>query len=357
MQSQQGHQNYLHQQSQPNHQNHSNQQGNFSNAIDLLSTEKKKVVIFHRNGDPDALGCAVALALCFPNVTISISGGLNLAAKNISTFYNPENTLGLTEHNALELEQFDLAIILDTSTPSQIEILPSIPKLVIDHHAENAGWLQREDVLEYYLDNTKRSCAEIIFSLLKAAGKTLPQTALTGLLAGILTDTGHMTFAHSDTFRTMAEILDSSSITIEEIHNALNTRNENYSKKLAKLKAAQRLRVEEFKRIIITTSEVNAFEGDAARAFLSLGADVAFIGSTRKDDYRISARANPTLVKRGIHLGTFLESVGGDVNSEGGGHPGAAGLTGTGDVEAVLHICREKFKNVLRDLPEQESIE
>jgi len=260
----------------------------------------------------------------------------------------------LIDHTAIELEQFELAVILDTSTPSQIEILPSIPKLIIDHHAENAGWSQQENVIEYHSDSSKRSCAEIIYSILVAAGKDIPQTSLSVLLGGILTDTGHMTFSNPETLRTMAEILEGSTVTIEEIHNALNTRNENYSKKMAKLRAAQRIRVEEFKRIIITSSEVNAFEGDAARAFLSLGADVAFIGSTRKDEYRVSARTNPTMVKKGIHLGTFLEKVGIEVNAEGGGHPGAAGLNGTGDVEAVLHVCREKFKEILRDMPDEE---
>ena len=326
----------------------------FPLLIDLLNNDGDKVAIFHRNGDPDALGSAVALALGFPGITISTTGGLNLAAKNISGSLGLENEIIMADHTAIELEQFELAVILDTSTPSQIEIIPSIPKLIIDHHAENAGWNQQENVTGYYSDSSKRSCAEIIYSILVAAGKDIPQTALSVLLGGILTDTGHMTFSNPETLRTTAEILERSSVTLEEIHNALNTRNEDFSKKMAKLKAAQRLRVEEFKRVIIASSEVNAFEGDAARAFLTLGADVAFIGSTRKDEYRVSARTNSGMVKKGIHLGTLLENVGSEVNAQGGGHPGAAGLTGTGDVEAVLHVCREKFKEALRDLPDGE---
>jgi bifunctional oligoribonuclease and PAP phosphatase NrnA len=323
--------------------------------LELLSSDKKKVIIFHKNGDPDALGSAIALAGVFPGMSISITGGLNLASKNLAIHFDLENVMGYREYTAIELEQFELAIIIDTSTPSLVEIVPSIPKLVIDHHAENAGWQGREDVLIYHSCPEKRSCAEIIYSLLVESGREIPQTAITCLIAGILTDTGHMTFSESITLRTMADILDRSSVTIEEIHNALNSRNENYSKRIAKLKAAQRVKVEEFRKVLITTSEVNAFEGDAARAMLSLGGDVAFIGSTRKNDYRISARANPSLVRRGFHLGTFLEGVGAEVNAEGGGHPGAAGLNGTGDVEAVLHICRERMKKVIRKLPEPES--
>ena len=54
------------------------------------------------------------------------------------------------------------------------------------------------------------------------------------------------------------------------------------------------------------------------------------------------------MINKGFHLGTFLEEVGSEVNGQGGGHDGAAGLSGRGDVEAVLHICKEKFKGWLR---------
>ncbi|MCK4615119.1 MAG: DHH family phosphoesterase [Thermoplasmata archaeon] len=313
--------------------------------IEFLETDRKKVVLFHRNGDPDAVGSAVALSLCLPGITVSATGGVSSTAKNISSFLGLE----FSEHTLEELEEFDLAIVLDTSSPSQLEIIPSIPKVVIDHHARNSAWEERGDVLIYYTDPEKRSCAEIIYYLMKLAGKKIPEKALTALLAGILTDTGHLTFAVPETLRTAAELLGKTDITIEDIHNALNTKGENVSKRIAKLKAAQRVRIEEFRGIIMAISEVNAFEGDAARALLMLGADVAWVGSSRKGGYRISARASSALIKKGFHLGKFLEGVGKEVNGQGGGHPGAAGLSGTGDAEAVLHICREKFKCWLRE--------
>ena len=308
--------------------------------------------MFHRNGDPDALGSAVALASVFPGMVISTSGGLNLAAKNISAHYDPGATVAIADHTAEDIEEFDLAVILDTSNPALLEHMPPIPKVVIDHHAYNPAWDQREDVLHYHSDPGKRSCAEIIYHLLRRTGYPIPPLAITMLLAGILTDTGHLTFAAPETLITMAEILGQSEVSLEEVHNALNTRNENYSKRIAKLKAAQRLKLEEHRGVLITSSEVNAFEGDAARALLQLGGDVAFVASTRKEEYRISGRANPSLVKRGVHLGTFLGELGAGVNGEGGGHAGAAGLNGTGDAAEVLHLCCERFKEVIRQLPE-----
>lgn len=36
--------------------------------------------------------------------------------------------------------------------------------------------------------------------------------------------------------------------------------------------------------------------------------------------------------------------------SDGGGHGGAAGINGTGDVEAMLMICMENTMDVMRDI-------
>lgn len=42
--------------------------------------------------------------------------------------------------------------------------------------------------------------------------------------------------------------------------------------------------------------------------------------------------------------------VGGETSSSGGGHPGAAGLTGVGDVEAILNMCMERTLDVFRTM-------
>ncbi len=317
--------------------------------IDILESGSRKVVLSHRNSDPDALASSYVLSKIFPGITISTIGGLNSPAKNLITAMGME----FPELDPVDLQEFDMAIVVDSSSPSQLEILPSIPLLVIDHHAENSAWESIEDVILYYTDPGKRSCSEIVYEIVKRAGKSLTDPASALLLGGILTDTGHFTFANADTLRATAELLEVSSTTLEEIHNSLNSPVGNLSKRIAKIRAAQRIRMEEFLGVILAVSEVNAFEGDAARSMLMLGADVAWVGSTRKDEYRISARASSKLVKMGFHMGNFLEDVGKEVNGIGGGHPGAAGLSGTGDAEAVLHVCKERFKLILRDLKKE----
>ncbi len=80
------------------------------------------------------------------------------------------------------------------------------------------------------------------------------------------------------------------------------------------------------------------------------GADVAFVGSQRDERFRISARAKQDIVRKGLHLGRLLDEVGGETDNSGGGHAGAAGLTGVGDVEAVLNMCMSRALDFLREL-------
>lgn len=44
-----------------------------------------------------------------------------------------------------------------------------------------------------------------------------------------------------------------------------------------------------------------------------------------------------------------MREIGIETMSNGGGHCGAAGLTGIGDVEAMLSICMGKTIDILRD--------
>jgi nanoRNase/pAp phosphatase (c-di-AMP/oligoRNAs hydrolase) len=93
----------------------------------------------------------------------------------------------------------------------------------------------------------------------------------------------------------------------------------------------------------------SSHESSVCKALLGIGADVAFVGSQRDEKFRISARARQDLVRKGMHLGKILDEVGGETSSSGGGHAGAAGLTGTGDVEALLNICLSRSMSFFRE--------
>ncbi len=103
-------------------------------------------------------------------------------------------------------------------------------------------------------------------------------------------------------------------------------------------------------RKVLVTGAGGFIGSHLAERMLGLGADVAFVGSQRGDQFRISARASQVLVRKGLHLGKLLGSVGSETTNGGGGHPGAAGITGVGDVEAILNICAENALKILRSI-------
>ncbi len=113
------------------------------------------------------------------------------------------------------------------------------------------------------------------------------------------------------------------------------------------------MRFERKGEFIVATSLGSSHESSVCKSLLALGADVSFVGSQRADKFRISARARQDMVRLGMHLGNLLDDVGGETQNIGGGHAGAAGLTGVGDVEAILNICmirtQDFFRNVSKD--------
>ncbi|HSV42353.1 MAG TPA: DHH family phosphoesterase, partial [Methanomassiliicoccales archaeon] len=122
------------------------------------------------------------------------------------------------------------------------------------------------------------------------------------------------------------------------------------SERVAMLKGGQRVRFERVGDKIVAISLGSSFESSVCKGLLNIGADVAFVVSQRDENFRLSARARPEMVRAGLHLGKMLEGLGKETDNEGGGHPGAAGLTGVGDAEAMANICMKKTMDFLRAL-------
>ena len=62
-------------------------------------------------------------------------------------------------------------------------------------------------------------------------------------------------------------------------------------------------------------------------------------------------------MRKGIHLGEIMSGIGRETMADGGGHGGAAGLTGIGDTEAMLNICMSRTMEVFRDIKKREMLE
>ena len=299
------------------------------------------LVLVHGNADPDALASALGVQRSFPDVFIGTPGGLDRVSKLLAKNLGIETFEDVAKVHAARI------LILDTSGPEQLNGEFDLTNaIVVDHHTRNPKW---DGARMYHSDESKASCSEIVYELLKAAGKSPPREVSLALMFGILTDTGYFKFARPNTLVTFSELMALHDIHMDEAMNLADTETD-ISERISQLKGAQRLKYWKVGEFIVAASQGSAFEASVCKALLSLGADIAFVGSQRGDDFRVSARATQAMVRRGIHLGKLLGGIGAETTNGGGGHPGAAGLTGVGDVEAILNIAAESAMKLLKNM-------
>jgi len=307
----------------------------------------RKLAVFHPNADCDAVGSAVALVRSFPDFAIGAPGGVGRLGKKIL------DIAGLAAPEKPDYSAFDTLVVLDTSNLGGLfipeDVLASKRKIVIDHHMRNG----KLDVDMYYSDETKPSCAEIAKGILEAAGKKADRQSALALAMGIITDTAHFRFARSATLRTMVGIIEEGGITLEEVLTLVEDDMPDVSRKIAFLKGAQRVRFEQTGEYVVALSNVSAFEGALSKNLLSLGADVVFVGAQVKKEFRVSGRATQALVRKGFHIGKVMDETGKDLGGQGGGHAGAAGMSGEGEMEAALNILAEKAIITLKGLKDR----
>ena len=176
------------------------------------------------------------------------------------------------------------------------------------------------------------------------------------LLGGMLTDSGHFQYARASMLPVFHDVMVGCGIEMDEAMT-LTQAPVSMSERIAMLKAIERTRFDRVGSMIVAISFGGSFEASSCRAIMAAGADVVFVGSQRDDEYRVSGRATQEAVRKGVHLGEVMNCVGEDTSSEGGGHGGAAGLTGTGDVEAVLNMCMSRTMDIFRDIKRKEMLE
>jgi len=309
----------------------------------------RKLIVVHGNADMDALGSAYALRCAFPDADIFAPSGLDRVTKMVA------EKLDIAVLDDADPADYDLTVVVDTSSPDLFQREGfSIPDdtLIIDHHAPTGKWEGKD----YHCDPERTSCCEIVYSIIKAAGKIPDRTSGLAILGGILTDGGHFQFADNECLKTFAEVMEVCDIPMDEAMLLVRAPM-NMSERQAALKAAGRSRFERVGDMIVAVSFSTSYEAASCRALLAAGADVAFIGSQREDQFRVSGRATQEMVRRGVKLDEIMGELSGETFTDGGGHGGAAGITGTGDAEAMCHMClqktMERFRRIKAEMESQ----
>jgi nanoRNase/pAp phosphatase (c-di-AMP/oligoRNAs hydrolase) len=300
-----------------------------------------KVILVHGNADMDAVGSAYAIKRAFPDADIYAPSGVDRVTKLVM------DKLNITVLDECDISAYEKVVVVDTSSPEQLETEVPLPKdtLVIDHHIPTGKW----DGYDFYCDDSKTSCCEIVKDILDENGIAIERDVGLMLIGGMITDSGHFVYAKPDLMIAFGDIMKRCDIDMDEAYN-LTIAPVSMSEKIAMLKAIERTKFDRVGELIVATSYGGSFEASSCRAIMAAGADVVFVGSQREDEFRISSRATQEAVRKGVYLGDILKGIGDETLNDGGGHGGAAGLSGVGDVEAILFICMKRTMEVFREI-------
>ncbi len=284
-----------------------------------IADRSPALVLMHSQADPDALSSAHLLAKAFREADIGVFDDLNQNAKHVA------ERLGMTVLIDPDTTAYDAFAVVDAASPGMVSTERVIePDLVIDHHTPDGTW---EDALRI-IDDGRTSCTEVVIDVLDSLGIALgPRDALIAL-AGIIADTGRFRFADARTMATAARLMDLGADMADTLSLVESDHYFDVSRRIAHLKALQRVEFRRAGDIIVATTRVSAFEGSAARLLLQAGADVALVLSVKNGEgARVSGRAGARAVEAGVHLGRTMQSIGEAHGGWGGGHGGAAGMS------------------------------
>lgn len=290
----------------------------------------------HRNADPDAVSSAFALSEAIGG-TVGLVDGCNRVAAVLI------DRLDIEVVDKPNLADYGFVVVVDTSTKAQLNDLELTRYCVIDHHTTTA----LTENAEFFLHRNSTSTVEIVYNILKAMGAPINRRVGIGMLTGIVTDTGHFKHASAATFRTVSKIIENSGVEYGEVLDLMAATPQDISMRIAILKAASRVELDRVQDMLIASSHVSSFGGSASSMLINIGADIAFVGTSKGESVRISARAKRDAVNAGVNLGQLMEDVSNEYNGTGGGHSGAAGIDVIGDMKEVLDKCKERTKKIL----------
>jgi nanoRNase/pAp phosphatase (c-di-AMP/oligoRNAs hydrolase) len=308
------------------------------------------LVLSHRNADIDAMGCSIAVAAMFPNVTIGAVESISRGAQNLLENYGDRFPVIVDPHVDDEQSPYDRILFVDTATPSQVDPYDRYlsASIVVDHHAQNSALADINP--RYHCEPDSPSCAQIIHRLAVDSGGIVDADVARALVAGILADTERFRIAPNLAVQDALAILHEGGLELPDVIRSIEKPTYDRSHAIAMLKSAKRSEHFEMGRFLFARSRVGAFEASAARHLVHMGADVAIVASEEGDTTALTGRAGRRAIDAGFHLGKFFQELAVRTGGDGGGHAGAAGfkvqLPMDEVEEASLELAREILSSV-----------
>ena len=330
------------------------------NLRSLLSESVRPLILGHQNADPDAVCAMIALSTLYRAINptgtpILLADDLSrLSHQVIDTFASGVPILETSE------DVGDLVILVDMNSTFQLgtrlQKIPQDPSrtVILDHHEYNP---EVEALSEHRLVKSDRSSTcEIMADIFEEEMIRIDPTTANLLLTGILFDTRRFYFADTKTFQTAIRLIEYGA-DYERCIKALLMRPDR-SERIARLKAAGRIKIHTIGDWVLATSTISAFEASVCRALIEMGADVAIVGgSPSKNVVRVSSRSTREFsAATSVNLGKdVMEPLGEIIGGKGGGHANAAGANGTKGLEEAIVKSVELIRTIIERAHEHSS--
>ena len=316
---------------------------------------RRVAVVCHRHADPDAYMSAYAISRLVAelsptaNVDIILPDGMSLLTRRLAESFKHENVVesGGDEEGG----DYDLLVAVDIG---HTELLKGWHaklqgsqgvKVLVDHHPVQDGSPYDHMVV----DTSASSASEIVSTIFRDLGVKMDASTAQALLLGIMFDAQHLLIAKDRTLREVVRLLDQGA-NIEQARLSLRSPPD-YGEVVAKLKSARRAKLYKVAGWVVVTSTVGSFQSNVARAFVSMGADVAIVSGETRGETRGSLRANQRFWEATkIHLGTNVAASIAEAGY-GGGHPTAASFTCSLTEEKAAESALALLATLLKEKP------
>jgi nanoRNase/pAp phosphatase (c-di-AMP/oligoRNAs hydrolase) len=331
-----------------------------STPFPFLPPEKiqRVAVVCHRHADPDAFMSAYAISRLVADlapaakVNIILPDGMSLLTRRLAESYDHENLVESEDDEGGG--DYDLLVAVDIG---HTELLKGWHaklqgsrgvKVLVDHHPIQDG----SPYDHMIVDTGASSASEIVSTIFRELGVKMDANTAQALLLGIMFDAQHLLIAKDRTLREVVRLLDQGA-DIDKARLSLRSPPD-YGEVVAKLKSARRAKLYKLAGWVVVTSTVGSFQSNVARAFVSMGADVAIVIGETGGETRGSLRANQRFWEATkIHLGTDVAASVAKEAGFGGGHPTAASFTSKASEEEAIGASLRVLSTLLKEAPSE----
>ena len=323
----------------------------YARLAKMLRGAESVLILGHQNADPDAVCSAFAFSILALRLNKKLKlyfaspDGVSKLSKQILAVVPLEVTTNPDLSNA------DLIVTVDTNTLQQLGNLRSSvvesgkPLVMIDHHAPHPD--NAKTATFVICDETATSTCEMILEMYNKLRVKPSKTVSQALLIGLLVETGHLSIATRATFNSAFALVRLGADPESALEATRSSMDE--SERIARIKSAQRLRMDRVGKWVIVLSEVGSYHASAARALIALGAHVAVVAGKRNSELTVSLRSTREFASQtGFHLGRDLAGpLGTRMGGMGGGHATAAGANVSGEVNQALKLASRLIRDFL----------